>query len=105
MIWAYYPINTRNINYYTLTSIAGDIDATYLNNALMVAGNYNGNSENPASWPVTPVWTTKWLMEELFYYGYSQIDTALFHTGNYETGEINPQIENSFNEGIGILIS
>jgi len=93
----------RNINYYTLKFGPNDIDASYLNNALMVAGNYNGNSEQPSTWPVTPVWTTKWLMEELYHYGYSQIDTALFHTGNYETGEINPQIENSFNEGIGIV--
>ena len=93
----------RNINYYTLKFATNDIDPSYLNKALMVAGNYNGNSENPATWPVTPVWTTKWLMEELFHYGYSQIDTALFHTGNYETGEINPQIENSFNDGVGIV--
>ena len=93
----------RNINYYTLNSLFGEIDASYLNKALMVAGNYNGYSDQPETWPVTPVWTTKWLMEELFDYGYSQIDTALFHTGNYETAEINPQIENSFNEGIGII--
>ena len=93
----------RNINYYRLTSLFGEIDASYLNNALMVAGNYNGNSEEPQTWPVTPVWTTKWLMEELYHYGYDDIDTALFHRGNYETGEINPQIENSFNEGIGIV--
>tara|TARA_Y100000768_G_scaffold120507_1_gene89051 strand:- start:581 stop:3187 length:2607 start_codon:yes stop_codon:yes gene_type:complete len=93
----------RSINYYTLNSLFGEIDASYLNKALMVAGNYNGNAEQPETWPVTPVWTTKWLMEELFDYGYEQIDTALFHTGNYEIAEINPQIENSFNDGIGII--
>ena len=93
----------RNINYYTLKFGPNDIDASYLNNALMVAGNYNGYPDEPETWPVTPVWTTKWLMEELYHYGYNQIDTALFHTGNYVTGEINPQIENSFNDGIGIV--
>ena len=68
----------RTINYYTLNSLFGEIDASYLNKALMVAGNYNGNADQPETWPVTPVWTTKWLMEELFDYGYEQIDTALF---------------------------
>lgn len=93
----------RNINYYTLKFGPNEIDASYLNNALMVAGNYNGNADQPSTWPVTPVWTTKWLMEELYDYGYQRIDTALFHTGNYQTAEINPQIENSFNDGIGIV--
>ena len=83
----------RNINYYTLKFGPNEIDASYLNNALMVAGNYNGNADQPSTWPVTPVWTTKWLMEELYDYGYERIDTALFHTGNYQTAEINPQIE------------
>ena len=93
----------RNINYYTLKFGANDIDSSYLDNALMVAGNYNGYADAPSTWPVTPVWTTKWLMEELFHYGYSNIDTALFHTGNYLTGEINPQIETSFNAGVGVV--
>ena len=93
----------RNINYYTLKFGPNEIDASYLNNALMVAGNYNGNADQPSTWPVTPVWTTKWLMEELYDYGYERIDTALFHTGNYQTAEINPQIENSFNDGIGVV--
>ena len=39
-------------------------DHTFLNNALVVAGNY---SDTPPS-PVTPVWTSKWLMDELVNY-------------------------------------
>ena len=37
----------RTINYYTLNSLFGEIDASYLNKALMVAGNYNGNADQP----------------------------------------------------------
>ncbi|MAV64194.1 MAG: hypothetical protein CMG00_03265 [Candidatus Marinimicrobia bacterium] len=97
---------SRTITYYTLKKNGIDIDESfeYLNNALLVAGNYNGDPDNPQTWPVTPVWTNKWLMEELYDYGYSRIDTAFFHQQNYDLGgEQNPQIENSFNDGIGIV--
>ena len=42
-------------------------------------------------------------MEELQNYGYTQIDTAFFHQGNWETAEYNPLIDNSWNDGIGIV--
>ena len=56
------------------------IDSSTLNNALLVAGNYktsDGALVSPSQWPVTPVWTSLWLMDELENYGYnpSQIDT------------------------------
>ena len=47
-------------------------DPSYLNNALVVAGNYSGEGNPPSIWPVTPVWTSKWLLEELNYFGYEK---------------------------------
>ena len=58
-------------------------DYSFLNDALLVAGNYSDSG----SWPVTPVWTSKWLMDKLNYFGYGSlenghIDTAFFHLNN-----------------------
>ena len=78
-------------------------DPGYLNNALVVAGNYSGEGSLPSEWPVTPVWTSKWVQGELEQYGYEQVDSAYFHKGNYEWATINPQIETSWNSGVGII--
>ncbi|MAW75569.1 MAG: hypothetical protein CMG09_06580, partial [Candidatus Marinimicrobia bacterium] len=82
------------------------VDKQIYNNALLVAGNYKtaeGSEVPPNEWPVTPVWTSLWLMEELNNFGYAQIDTAFFHAGNYETGEFNPEIANVWNDGVGVI--
>ena len=52
-----------------------DEDKEYLNKALLVAGNFSDG----AFIPVTPVWTSKWLMDELIHFGYGEVDTAFFH--------------------------
>ena len=82
------------------------VDKEIYNNALLVAGNYKtaeGSEVPPNEWPVTPVWTSLWLMDELNDYGYAQIDTAFFHAGNYQTGEFNPLIDNVWNNGVGVV--
>ena len=81
-------------------------DKEIYNNALLVAGNYKtaeGSEVPPNERPVTPVWTSLWLMDELNNYGYAQIDTAFFHAGNYQTGEFNPLIDNVWNSGVGVV--
>ncbi|MBI65100.1 MAG: hypothetical protein CMG64_02245 [Candidatus Marinimicrobia bacterium] len=96
-------IKSRSIQYVTMDNIS---DTSYLNNFLLVAGNYKtaeGEEVPPSEWPVTPVWTSLWLMEELQDYGYTNIDTAFFHKGNWETGEYNPTIANSWNDGVGLI--
>ena len=96
-------IKSRSIQYIKMDNI---IDSSFLNNALLVAGNYKtaeGVEVEPWQWPVTPVWTSLWLMDELDIYGYPQIDTAFFHAGNYENGSYNPLINNTWNDGVGII--
>ena len=53
------------------------------NEALLVAGNFkDGAGVQPWDWPVTPRWTSLWLLDELYDYGYDDVDTAFFHMGN-----------------------
>lgn len=74
------------------------------NNALMVAGNFkDGQGVQPWDWPVTPVWTSIWLHDELYKFGYSDVDTVFYHAQNYENGASNPAIANSWNGGVGII--
>ena len=96
-------VKSRSIQYVTMDNIS---DYSYFDNALLVAGNYKtaeGEEVLPSQWPVTPVWTSLWLMEELQDYGYAQIDTAFFHKHNWETAEYNPLIASSWNSGNGII--
>ena len=96
-------IKTRSIQYVTMDNIT---DYSYLNNAMLVAGNYKtaeGEEVPPNQWPVTPVWTSLWLMEEWQDFGYTEIDTAFFHQHNWETGEYNPTIPNTWDDGVGII--
>jgi len=96
-------IKSRSIQYVTMDNID---DYSYFNNAMLVAGNYktaDGEEVPPNQWPVTPVWTSLWLMEEWQDFGYTQIDTAFFHQHNWETGEYNPVIPNSWDDGVGII--
>ena len=72
------------------------------NEALLVAGNFkDGFGVQPWDWPVTPRWTSLWLLDELYDYGYDDVDTAFFHMGNQN--EHNPTIANSWNEGVGVI--
>ena len=95
-------IINRNIHYAQLND---DFipDHSYLNNALVVAGNYSGEGTSPSNWPVTPVWTSQWLLEELNYYGYENVDSAFFHKHNYSYGTSPDVIEESWNNGVGIV--
>ena len=70
-------IKKRSIQYVKMDYIQ---NYSFLNNALLVAGNFS--DADSLSWPVTPVWTSKWLMDELSVYGFNQVDTAFFHLQN-----------------------
>ncbi|MBC8174500.1 MAG: T9SS type A sorting domain-containing protein [Candidatus Marinimicrobia bacterium] len=97
-------VKTRTIQYTKMENLSLPDDPQYLNNALLVAGNYsatNGIPDPPSSWPVTPVWTSLWLMERMYDFGYSVVDTAFFHIG-YQV-EDNPLIINSWSGGVGVI--
>ena len=97
-------IKVRTIQYVTMENLS-ETEKQYVNNALLVAGNYKQTSDGdevpPNTWPVTPVWTSVWLMEELYQFGYTSIDTAFFHAG-YQISN-NPVIGESWTEGVGII--
>jgi hypothetical protein len=97
-------IKIRTIQYTTMENLS-ETEKQYLNNALLVAGNYKQTSDGdevpPETWPVTPVWTSFWLMEELYQFGYTSIDTAFFHAG-YQISN-NPVIEQAWIEGVSII--
>ena len=97
-------IKVRTIQYVTMENLS-ETGKQYVNNALLVAGNYKQTSDGdevpPETWPVTPVWTSVWLMEELFQFGYTSIDTAFFHAGSQISN--NPVIGESWTEGVGII--
>lgn len=87
-------IKFRSIQYTKMDYID---DVSYLNNALLVAGNY---SDTPP-WPVTPVMTSKWLMDKLNHFGYNTVESAFFHLDNQMIN--NPIITTSWNSGVGII--
>ena len=97
-------IKVRTIQYVTMENLS-ETGKQYLNNALLIAGNYKQTSDGdevpPGTWPVTPVWTSVWLMEELYQFGYTSIDTAFFHA-DYQISN-NPVIGESWTEGVGII--
>ena len=100
-------IKSRSIQYITnqYLSILED-DLSHFDRALLVAGNYKtaeGLEVNPNQWPVTPVWTSHWLYDELLDYGFTDIDTAYFHQYNYQTATYNPTIETAWNAGVGVI--
>jgi len=97
-------VKVRSMEYVRMSNVQANEELDYLNNALLVAGNYktnDGMEVPPEQWPVTPVWTSQWLMEKLFGYGYTSIDTAYFHM-NYQVIE-NPLITESWTNGAGII--
>ena len=102
-------IKSRSIQYVTnqyLDALGNDL--SHFDRALLVAGNYKtaeGLEVEPSQWPVTPVWTSHWLYDELLDYGYEEtaIDTAYFHQYNYQTATYNPTIQDSWNSGVGVI--
>ena len=100
-------MKAKSIQYITNSKLIelGD-DLSFYNDAMLVAGNYKtaeGAEVPPNEWPVTPVWTSLWLYDELKNYGYAQIDTAFFHQNNYQTATNNPIIKSRWDEGIGVI--
>ena len=93
----------KTIQYNTMEYIQ---DLDYYNRALLVAGSYKTLGANsvetlPHNWPVTPVWTSRWLEKELKQFGYSTIDTAFFYTGNLNS--TNTTINSAWDNGVGII--
>ena len=99
-------IIVRNCNYADLSLAGLDYyDASKLNDALVVAGSFSDAPE-PSGWPVTPLWTTKWVKEELFEYGYNNISEALYYYDS-ETGSVvdntNSNIISALESGVGVV--
>ena len=67
----------------------------WLDRGLVVAGNY----ANTYPIPITPKWTSYWLMEELLDYGYSEVDTVFYPPIQQGAPYIIPLINN----GVGIV--
>ena len=70
-------------------------DDNWLDRGLIVAGNYS----NTYPIPITPKWTSYWLMEELLGHGYSQVDTVFYPPVQQGASYIIPIIDN----GVGIV--
>ena len=70
-------------------------DQDWLDRGLVVAGNYS----NTYPIPITPKWTSYWLMEELIDYGYDQVDTVFYPPIQQGASYIIPIIDN----GVGIV--
>ena len=70
-------------------------DENWLDRGLVVAGNYS--STYPI--PITPKWTSYWLMEELLDHGYDQVDTVFYPPIQQGASYIIPVIDN----GVGIV--
>ena len=78
----------------TLTySRTPDIESGYLEKALVTAGNYADTGTI-----LTPVWTSYWLHDELYDFGYSEVDTVYFPP---VTGP--ERILEAWNAGVGIV--
>ena len=78
----------------TLTySRTPDIESGYLEKALVTAGNYADTGRI-----LTPVWTSLWLQDELYDFGYSEVDTVFYPP---ITGP--EQILSTWNEGVGVV--
>ena len=100
-------IKTRTIEYSNMTNLTPE-EKQYLNRSLLVAGNYKTNDGlevPPETWPVTPVWTSLWLQEEQYYYGYQQVDTVFYHAGNWENGTegLTTFLKNTWSNGVGVI--
>ena len=70
-------------------------DDDWLDKGLIVAGNY----ANTYPIPITPKWTSYWLMDELLDYGYDEIDTVFYPPIQQGAPYIIPIID----DGVGIV--
>ena len=70
-------------------------DQNWLDRGLIVAGNY----ANTYPIPITPKWTSYWLRDELFEYGYDEVDTVFYPPLQQGAPYIIPSID----EGVGIV--
>ncbi len=88
-------LKSRSIQYVLMDHIQ---DYSYLNRAMTVAGNYCDGCDLR---PVTPVWTSNWLKDQLNHFGYSKVDTAYYSDeSNQQTTD---DIEKVWNDGVGII--
>ena len=87
-------IKLRSIQYIKMENIQ---DYSFLNKAMTVAGNYSDGDLIP----VTPVWTSNWLKDELIHFGYNQVDTAYYY--NESDFQWSNDIEKVWNDGVGII--
>ncbi|MFQ6610736.1 MAG: C25 family cysteine peptidase, partial [Fidelibacterota bacterium] len=96
-------IKSRTIQYTRRDNLIGD-ELDYTSNAMLVAGNYSnsdGEEIDPSLWPVTPVWTSRWLYDMLIDSGYSHVDTVYFTAENPNPDP--PLILSSWNNGVGVI--
>ena len=96
-------IVNKNIQYAKMENID---NFDYLNESLIVAGNYktsnSGDEVDPSLWPVTPVWTSQWIMKRLEAFGQDESD-AVFFNEDSQYQELTEPIADSWNEGVGIV--
>ncbi len=103
-------LTTRTINYGLQGNVENNVidpgysqlystNTSHLDNALLISGGYK-DDPNEWSWPVTPVWTNLWLMDELSENNYD-IDTVFFYAGNQIEGTT--EIKEFWSSGTGII--
>ena len=101
-------IISRTIGYSRLIHpITGlDLNTEYLDNAMIVAGNY---ADPPQFWPVTPVWTSKWLKDRLIDFNYENVEEFYFMADDPDTPENEAnedqtsEITSTWTDGVGII--
>ncbi len=68
--------------------------------ALISAGNYSDQGIAP----ITPAWTSLWLMDKLYDFGYTQVDTVIYWgPGNPYSYPGTANIQNSINNGVSLV--
>lgn len=74
-------------------------DPNWFKRALVSAGNY---SDSPPA-PITPAWTSLWLMDKLYDFGYTQVDTVIYWGPPQNPAFGTPLIIASINTGVGLV--
>ena len=94
-------ITARTINYSRLVHhlTNEELDSEYLDNAMIVAGNY---ADPPQFWPVTPVWTSQWLKDRLIDFSYTNVDEFYFTAENPNEDQTS-EIGLAWDDGVGII--
>jgi len=81
---------------YSITPTLGGSD--WITKACVVAGNYSDTGQAP----ITPVWTSLWLVDKLYDYGYTEVDT-IFYWEPSPTYPGTGLISTSINGGVGLI--